>query len=186
MMKKILLSVAVLSTSMVAFAQSNSQSTTKGTDKTEQTACSRDRKDNCKQRDGKKNFFGSKAFDGIDLSAEQKTKLEALREANRSDRQAMKKDESQNDRKNLTDEQRRQMRAERQAKRDAARKSYLEGVKQILTPEQYVQFLENNYMMQQDHGPMMKKDGKKMDQRKEGRRGDKNGKARGPRVDRQS
>ena len=77
------------------------------------------------------------AFDGITLTADQQGKLDALKEKNRKNRA----------------EQRSRMKAERQ-RRDSLRnenrytvkKQYLKEVKEILTPDQYVMFLENAVM----------------------------------------
>ncbi len=72
-------------------------------------------------------------FDGLNLSAEQQTKLDALKAERKANREAQAK-----------------LRQEaRKAKRDgacAARAAQLAKIKKILTPEQYVKFLENSYL----------------------------------------
>ena len=116
------------------------------------------------------------AFDGITLSAEQKAKIEALKENCKNDFTIKK----------LGREQRDEMRkAIIQKKRD-----YLASMKQILTPEQYVQFLENQVVNGQkmNKGPRMNHAQKMAKDRKmnrghrmgiKGGNGEKPGKARG-------
>lgn len=76
-------------------------------------------------------------FEGLNLTADQKTKLDALRQQCAADRKQAKeqaKERKDRDRKDRM-ESYRQMRADRLAK-----------IKNILTPEQYVKFLENQYV----------------------------------------
>lgn len=65
-------------------------------------------------------------FEGLNLSQEQQEKLQSLR-----------KDKADQNKKDRQD---------RKAKAQDNRRAYLKDVKSILTPEQYVQFLENNYV----------------------------------------
>lgn len=65
-------------------------------------------------------------FDGLNLSQEQQDKLQALKKE--------KADQNKKDRQ------------DRKAKAQDARRTYLKDIKSILTPDQYVQFLENNYI----------------------------------------
>lgn len=110
------------------------------------------------------------AFEGITLSADQKSKIEALKENCKKDSTIKK----------LGREQRNEMRkAMLQKKRD-----YLASMKQILTPEQYVQFLENQVVNGQkmNNGPRMNRrpqagKGPRMGMRAD--KGQKMGKARG-------
>lgn len=117
-----------------------------------------------------------KAFEGIDLSAEQKAKLAELRKSCIADREKNKV--SKDKKSNLSDEQKKQLKAERKAKHLEARKKYLENVKAILTPEQYNQFLENSYLSSHHKKADMKGKGAKMhrkgDGKRFGRKGDKN------------
>jgi hypothetical protein len=88
-------------------------------------------------------------FDGIELTDAQKEQLKALND-----------DCAANQQKCTADKQ-----AKKQAKRDArkaAQKEHLAKVKAILTPEQYVTFLENQVLNQQ---PKAGKKGKKGAQR---------------------
>lgn len=76
-------------------------------------------------------------FEGLNLTADQKTKLDALRQQCAADRKQAKeqaKERKDRDRKDRM-ESYRQMRADRLAK-----------IKNILTPEQYMKFLENQYV----------------------------------------
>ncbi|MBD5173133.1 MAG: hypothetical protein HDT08_00660 [Bacteroidales bacterium] len=65
-------------------------------------------------------------FENLNLTDGQKAKIKDLKESQMKAREDRKK--------------------EARAQRDNARKDYLANLKTILTPEQYVQFLENNYM----------------------------------------
>lgn len=91
--------------------------------------CKKDGKKDCKKKDCKKNFCKGdrqkafNPFEGIELTADQKAKIEALK------KKGCCKD-SAND--SVAQKNRRQ-----------ARKDFILGVKEILTPEQYVTFLEN-------------------------------------------
>lgn len=93
------------------------------------------------------------------LTADQKAKLQAL---------APKKDAKDKD---AAKAEKQAKREEQKAKRDAARKEYLAGVKQILTPEQYVEFLEISFVNQ--GGP------RKAGMQRDGHKGDKKG---GPKM----
>lgn len=80
----------------------------------------------CRAPQGRRPDF----FQGIQLTPDQQTALRALeqqRASQRPDSAAV---------------------AQRRQTRQDARRSYLDGVKNILTPEQYVVYLENCYMMQ--------------------------------------
>lgn len=69
-------------------------------------------------------------FEGITLTPEQQTKIKSLKESAAKERSAKAK-------------------ADRLAKTDArkdARKDYLKNMKEILTPDQYVIFLENAFV----------------------------------------
>lgn len=115
-----------------------------------------DRKDIRKDRDAVRD---SLAFAGITLTADQQNKLTNLRENARAQREAFRAEAKANKEANKADmnkENKNGKRAEGFAKRREARKNYLNGVKEILTPEQYVVFLENVYMMPQQ-GPRMDK-----------------------------
>ncbi len=84
-------------------------------------------------------------FEGITLTPEQQTKLQELN-ASRAKAAKEKKEAAKADRKAKGDQKK------------AARKDYLNSVKGVLTPDQYVIFLENAYV----NGPakMAPRDGK--------------------------
>lgn len=87
-------------------------------------------------------------FAGITLTEQQKTQIEALSKEHKS-------------------------RADRQQPQAPGtyRKERLDKIKSILTPEQYVQYLENCYLQSGKPGPKIGKDGKRFD--KKGNRHDK-------------
>ncbi len=95
-------------------------------------------------------------FEGLTLTDQQKTQLAELRKEHKA------RGESK-----------------QQAKVDY-RKDRLAKIKSILTPEQYVQFLENSYLQNGgDRGPRFSKDNKRPDKMKGG---DKRGKADGKKA----
>lgn len=103
------------------------------------------------------------AFSELNLSEAQQAQVQALMQkvrADRADRAKAKRDAKAG------------AKAQRRAAREQARKDFLAQLKNILTPEQYVQFLESNYVKGTPKGPKMGK--------KDGRRGPK-GDRKGPR-----
>lgn len=164
MMKKTILSLAVLLASSIgvsALAQTPGQNARQAVDAT--TAATVDAK---KVKGERKNAPKHNPFEGLNLTEQQQARLDALKP---------------------TAEQRAQAKAEKQAKKEADRKArfeqraqqrrdYLAKVKAILSPEQYMQFLENNYV---DNAPakkmMGKKAGRKDGDRKDARRDDRKG-----------
>ena len=116
-------------------------------------------------------------FEGLNLTADQQAKLEALKQncPMKADKQKADKQDKKNDRK-----------ADMMAKRIQGKRDFLAQVKSILTPEQYVQFLENSFVNGQNRQGKMnhpqKMDGKKgskgdghkrPDRRNNGERSDK-------------
>lgn len=114
----------------------------------------------CKKSKCDKNLFA-----GMNLTEAQQTQLKQLAEKQRASRSekmaAAKADKQRND-------------SVRVAERQAAKKSYLSDVKAVLTPDQYVVFLENFFVnadgghgprkaaVQQGHGKkQMKADGRR-------------------------
>lgn len=69
-------------------------------------------------------------FDGLNLTADQQARIKALQETCRAENRQDKADRK----------------AEKARQRDDRRRQYLNNVKEILTPEQYVTFLENNFI----------------------------------------
>lgn len=155
-MKKIILSLAILASVFTVQAQ-ETKTDGKCTSKTECTK-SCDKKDcgkkDCKKKDcgkpecGKKDYFQSPAFKGITLTDDQKKKIEALNTAG-------KPAKAQRDGK-VTKEEMKAKREEMKKQREKARSKYLEGMKSILTPEQYTKYLENCASIQK-HGKKVKK-----------------------------
>ena len=121
-------------------------------------------------------------FEGLNLTEQQQTALKSLAEEQKAEmnknREADKADR-QKEMKNRKEEM------------SKARQNYLAKIKEILTPEQYCQFLENNYLRQGGKGPSAKgitgkkgnkhygsKDGKSMrGSKKDNRSGKRNMKA---------
>lgn len=176
-MKKIILSLAIaIATSfgMMAMSQ-NPESTTRTELSAGKKAVGKhkhgkkddshgDKKDKKKgdKKDGKKAMKGQKRpevrpinnpFQGIELTEQQKSQLSALQTSLKPQRI------SEEDKAKLSDEQKKALKEEQKVKRQNFKKDYLAGLKTILTPEQYVQFLENNYL--QNNNKDLKKASKK-------------------------
>lgn len=114
-------------------------------------------------------------FDGLNLSEKQQAEIKALREGCKAERQKIAEKEKA---------EKKEMKEQRM--KDA--KEYLAKVKDILTPEQYVQFLENAYLNQggrsfgankaNKHGIRAGKNGKHAQNRKaNGQKGQRSQKA---------
>jgi len=153
-MKKKILSIAlVLAGLMGTSAMAQSPSTTP--QPTCQQACPAKAKAKAK----------ANPFEGLNLSEKQQAELNALREGCKAERQKIAAQEKA---------EKKEMREQR--KKD--NKEYLGKIKDILTPEQYVQFLENAYLNQGNRpfsprmGGKQAKDGKHAKNRKQhGRHG---------------
>lgn len=87
-------------------------------------------------------------FEGITLSAEQQTQLQALQADCKAKAESAKADRKDKARKAKSD-------------RQANRKAQLERIKAILTPEQYVTYLENIATGERRFAPGHRKDGRK-------------------------
>lgn len=137
-MKKKVLGLALVAMSLAAFSgmAQNTTSTT-GTACIEKTKCAKTDKCN---RAAKAN-----PYDGLTLTDSQKAQLQQLDARTRSDRQQEAR---------VRKEARQKNDSMRMADRKASRKSYLEQVKAIVGPDQYVVFLENMYVNGGgQHGP---------------------------------
>lgn len=121
-MKKKLLAAAILTIASIPCATVFAQQST-----CTENSCTTEA--SCLQQPKK----GACPFDGLNLSADQQTKLKALADQRKADREKAKADRKQ---------ERKDLRAEMKGRRA----EYLAQVKAILTPEQYVQFLENEYL----------------------------------------
>lgn len=146
------------------------------------TKCNKENTEKCcKSEKGKKCERGDRPrfnpFEGIQLTAEQQSKIDLLKQECQAKRQEMKKDYKQksDDRKNAVS------REERMKQRQQFKRDQLAKIKAILTPEQYVQFLENIAVNNHVHDKGVKmgkrshkggKDGKQGDRRQGDRRHD--------------
>lgn len=165
--------------------------------------CDRKKSDNTKNADCRKaskkdKSTASKArknpFEGLNLTAEQQSKIDALNAERKQAAENAKKERSEakanrtadkKEKQNLTAEQKQAMKAkkaeemkQRAERRNAERRDYLNSVKSILTPEQYQTYLENSYLSHHAgrKAGMRGKDGKGMKQhaRKAGKPNAKN------------
>lgn len=158
-MKKVFLSM-MLAGALVAGNQAFAQSPTDGksgaTTQTQQCQnCPQGEKAGkggkaAKGQKGKKAQKGNKPefnpFDGIQLTPDQQQKLQVLREGLGPVVLTPQQQKNIPQNPNLTPEQKKQLKAEKKAKKLEAKKNYLNGVKETLTPDQYVIFLENCYL----------------------------------------
>lgn len=167
-MKKKILSIALVLAGLVgstAFAQAPAGDGSQK-EKTEKTFTKKDKKDKAQRPN---------PFEGINLTDKQKSELQALRDNSRAEK--MKADEKKKADKKA------EMK-EMMEKRQNARKDYLAKIKGILTPEQYVQFLENSFLNTQQPRAIAKKGGKDMrpgKNGKDGKMGKRDGKRDGQR-----
>lgn len=142
-MKKKVLSLAVLMASVFtfgSFAQTKSDNKDAACTKTECPAKAK----------GDKAANRPNPFEGINLTADQQTRLQAIREkakAERTEQMAQKK-AAKAEKKQADATARDARRAEMTKKRQ----DYLVQIKEVLTPEQYVVFLENCYVQQAPQG----------------------------------
>lgn len=170
-MKKKILGVAILLFGLTAMGVS-AQQTTSTADNTvakERVECKKDGKKAKKDKGEHRKKDGERArkasefnpFEGIELTADQQTKLNELRESMKTERKAemenrkaekveMKKAVKEGKETVTRDSAR--TKADLKARKEAMtqkKADYLAKVKEILTPDQYVKFLENNYMNEQ-------------------------------------
>ena len=137
-----------------------------------------DKKGNKKgNKKGEKGMKGNKTpkfnpFDGVQLTDDQQQRLQVLQQGLGPVQLTKEQMEKIPQNPNLTPEQKKQLKQERKAKKLESKKKYLNGVKEILTPEQYVIFLENVYL----YSPQDKGKGVKQGFAPNGRKGEKSGK----------
>lgn len=160
MIKKVILSIAIVAAASLSSFAANDN---KGSDNKQSTECSgkcSDCNKECnKVKPGKhgRNGFGMRAFEGIDLTEAQKTQLETLRADFKAKKEAAMKNKGENKTKkeNLTEEQKKQLKAEKMAKRQQEKQEFDNKVKSILTPEQYTKYLDNAKKMADNKGKAM-------------------------------
>lgn len=91
-------------------------------------------------------------FDGVQLTNDQQAKLAELQKGLGPVQLTPEEQAKIKENPNLTPEQKKQLKEEKKAKKMEAKKNYLKGVKEILTPDQYVIFLENVYLYSPQQG----------------------------------
>lgn len=166
-MKKVILSLAILASSGLSLmAQSNNSSAgnpqCENPQQCEVSKCKEEKKCDKKcleKKDGEKKspkkmsvrpgMSFESMFAGLDLTQEQKAKLSALRET--SYKNNIVREKNADSKEELTPEQKRLMRMESATQQKDARVNMLKQVKEILTPDQYVTFLENFFTQQDDN-----------------------------------
>lgn len=186
-MKKIFVSM-MLATALLVGGSAYAQTTDGNTGATQK----KEQCDNCKgDKSGKskKDGKGKKAmrsqfnpFDGIQLTPDQQQRLQVLQQG----LGPVVLDKAQQEKipmnKDLTPEQKKQLKEEKKAQKQEAKKNYLKGVKETLTPDQYVIFLENCYLYSAPaQGPGRDgsiKPGKGMHQGDKSHKGKKDGKGK--------
>lgn len=136
-MKKLILSFAILAASSFTMLAANDNKCPNADNCGNRKECVK--KDDCK---GPKADF---MFNGMNLTEEQKAKIGEIRKQCKMNCENLKND-CKKDCKNLNEEQKQQFKQEMKGKMLDARKSCLAEIKKVLTPEQYIQFLENNYI----------------------------------------
>ena len=87
-----------------------------------------------------------KPFDGIQLTPDQQQKLLELQQGLGPVALTPEMKEKIKENPNLSSQEKKQLKEEKKAKKIEKKKNYLKGVKEILTPDQYVMFLENVYL----------------------------------------
>ncbi|MDE7153063.1 MAG: Spy/CpxP family protein refolding chaperone [Muribaculaceae bacterium] len=141
----------------------------------DKTQCNKERTEKCCKSDKEKKCDRGQRpcfnpFEGIELSAEQQTKIDALKQECQAKRQEMK-----SDRKKSDDNSSKISREERMKQRQQSKRDYLAKVKAILTPDQYVTFLENMVVNNPGHDKGMKMDKRSHKGGKDFKQGDRRG-----------
>ncbi len=180
-MKKKVLGLALMAMALVGFngMAQNAQSTQSCKTQTE-----------CKKGNKKEAREAKNPYEGLNLTDAQKSKLAELDSKRMADRKAKmearksQKDAAKAEKKNMTDAEKQAAKQAKMEARKADKIEYLQEVKEIIGPDQYVVFLENFYVNggQQGGGKAIKqgnRDGKKgMAHNKSGkdqRKGDRKG-----------
>ncbi|MDE6267292.1 MAG: hypothetical protein K2M07_08100 [Muribaculaceae bacterium] len=133
-MKKSIVTLSMALVTLFGFSAFAQQQDQKQCDKVKtEKCCKGDKERKC---ESKQQCAAFNPFEGIQLTQEQQTKLDALK-------QNCKMDRKQKSEVNKDDKANRPSREELIKQRKQAKRDYLNQVKEILTPEQYVSFLEN-------------------------------------------
>lgn len=142
-MKKKFFGLTLLALSFIGFnasAQNPGKTCENGKPCAEQKC---DKKGECKGKDQKHcDITASKMFEGITLTEKQKTEIKALCDQQKANKEKASQEFKQN--KAKRDSLGKEAKMKMKEGRIAAKKARLADMKKILTPEQYVQFLENN------------------------------------------
>ena len=139
-MKKTLLSLAFAAIGLIAFTSSAQQFAAKTQDDTAKKEC-------CKKQPCNKNLGMANPMAGIELTAEQQASLKALNE------------KFYNQKKENRQEAKEENKGEKKGYRET-KKAYLTELQSILTPEQYVTYLENQVLNMGSRQDMHKKHNK--------------------------
>ena len=178
-MKKTLVSIFMAAAMIIsgnAYAQTPTDGNTGATTQKEKVENGKkDKKGEHKKNGFKKDKPAFNPFDGIQLTEEQQQKLQVLRQGLGPVELTPQQQAKIPENKNLTKEQKQQLKKERKAKKLEAKKNYLKGVKETLTPDQYVIFLENCYLYAPEKSG--NKAARKPNGMKPGARGEKGGKS---------
>lgn len=181
-MKKVFLSMMLVAALIAGGSLANAQTLTDGN-----TGASVQKERTEKGKKGERPVKGMKGqngpkfnpFDGVQLTDDQQQRLQVLQQGLGPVQLSKEQQEKIPENKNLTAAQKKQLKEERKAKKLEAKKNYLNGVKEILTPEQYVIFLENVYLYApQDQGKVMKPKGAKEFKGNKAKKGDKSASAK--------
>lgn len=153
-MKKVIVSV-MLSMALLAggtaYAQTQTDGTTGATTQKEKVEKGKKGDKGSKGTKGNKGNKVKKgpkynAFEGVQLTDDQQQRLQVLQQGLGPVVLTPEQQAKIPENKNLTEEQKKQLKKERKAQKLERKKKYLNGVKEILTPDQYVIFLENCYL----------------------------------------
>lgn len=170
-MKKIVLSLCIaLLSSGIIFAGNSDQSPA-AQDQTNQVALGYSGKDKGQRHGNKDKSSKKNPFEGLNLNEAQMMKIKELRKSVFSKIDSTKENQD----KNISKEAKKELKKQWKSQYKDSKKKYLEGLKGILTSEQYVQFLENNYLDSGNKymGNKTKKHDNKKDQKGKERKTDK-------------
>lgn len=144
-MKRKIFSLAIIAVSIIASSTAfaapgrhNSKDNRKGRECRVENKC-------CKDSLGKKAL---NPFEGLNLTADQQAKIEQLNKTRVDGRKDCSKGKNKLD--TISPQQKMDKKADGRREMSQKRSLYLKEIKQILTPEQYVQFLENSYVNKGD------------------------------------